>query len=315
MATLTTQPNPEEFIYTFVSHGDLFLAGSTSGLFRSEDAGQTWQPATDSLGLSEPVPATAAVLSPDFDSDHTIVAGMAGGILRSGDAGSAWALANTPPPPPTITALAISPAFAEDGVLLAGTMEDGVLRSSDRGYRWALWNFGLLDLSIFSLAISPDFARDETIFAGAESGVFASTNGGRAWREVDLPDGFETVLSLGISPDFAADGVVFAGTESQGLLVSQDHGSAWRKLGAKELDGPVNAVMVSPDYADRKELLVLCNGAALLSRDGGQTWSNLWPELAMDKEITAVLAPQGFAPGAPAWLGLVGGEVMKVAFK
>lgn len=314
MATLTAQPDPEEFVYSLTAHGGLFLAGSTSGLYRSEDDGQTWRPATESLGLSEPVPATAALFSPDYDGDHTIVAGMAGGILRSGDAGAAWALANTPPPPPTITAMAVSPNFVEDGVLLAGTMEDGILRSSDRGYRWALWNFGLLDLSIFSLAISPDFARDDTIYAGAETGIFCSTNGGRAWREVDLPVGFETVLCLGISPDFAADDVLYAGTETHGLLVSHDRGATWAKLGEGVLESPVNSIYVSPDYAQRKELVVLCSGAAWLSRDGGQRWSALWPELSAAQEITALLAPQGFAPGVPAWLGLVGGEVRKIQF-
>jgi photosystem II stability/assembly factor-like uncharacterized protein len=222
-------------------------------------------------------------------------------------------LAYTPQPPPTITALVISPGFVEDGVLLAGTMEDGVLRSADRGYRWASWNFGLLDLSIFSMAISPDFAADETVFAGTESGIFRSTNGGRAWREVDLPVGFETVLSLAISPDYKVDGTLFAGTETKGLLMSQDGGSSWRQLGFNVFDGPVNTVAISPQYASRKELVVLCSGSAWISRDGGTTWSGLWSEVSAENEISALLAPQGFAPGAPVWAGFAGGEVLKLA--
>ncbi len=235
---------------------------------------------------------------------------MAGGILRSSDGGQAWTLANTPQPPPTATALVISPNYIEDGVLLAGTMEDGILRSADRGRRWTPWNFGLLDLSIFSLAISPDFNADETIFAGTETGIFRSTNGGRAWREVDLPVGFETVLSLAVSPNFTQDGVLFAGTEEQGLLLSTDQGETWAVVHADAFDGAINAVLISPDYAARPELAVLCNGEAWLSPDGGQTWSALWPELSAETEITALLAPQGFAKGAPVWVGLVGGEVV-----
>lgn len=311
MAKLNPQSHADEFIYALAAYGNEVLAASTSGLYRSIDAGETWQPATASLGLNEEVPSTAVVFSPEYSEDHTIVAGMAGGILRSGDGAATWVLGITPPPPPTITALVISPAFREDGILLAGTMDDGVLRSADRGYRWASWNFGLLDLSIFSLAISPDFARDETVFAGTESGIFRSTNGGRAWREVDLPIGYETVLSLGISPHFGKDGTLFAGTETQGLLRSTDGGVTWQKVGGNALEGPVNSVIVSPVFSQHKDVAVLCNGEIYLSRNGGDTWQPLRPELLEEGEVTALLAPQGFSENAPVWVGIVGGEVKR----
>ncbi len=310
MPTLSPQPTPDDFIYALAADGQTLFAAATSGLFLSGDAGQSWRLATESLGLSQAVPATSLLLSPEFSADGAVFGGMAGGILRSADGGQTWSLAKMPPPPPTTTAMVISPNYLEDGVMLAGTMEDGILRSADRGWNWTPWNFGLLDLSVFSLVISPDFKADETIFAGTETGIFRSTNGGRAWREVDLPVGFETVLSLAISPHFKADGLLFAGTEGQGLLISADQGVSWSQIKAEALDGPINAVLVSPDAGAQPQLAVLCNGAAWRSADGGQSWSPLWPEVSEETEITALLAPQGLAPGAPVWVGLVGGEVV-----
>jgi len=88
---------------------------------------------------------------------------------------------------PLVSSLVISPNYTHDGTLLAGTMEDGVFRSADRGSHWVAWNFGLLDLNVLYVAISPHFACDEILFAGTETGIFRSTNVGRAWREMDFP--------------------------------------------------------------------------------------------------------------------------------
>jgi photosystem II stability/assembly factor-like uncharacterized protein len=306
MAALSAQTNPDDFIYALAGQESVLFAASSTGLYLSRDGG-AWDLATKSLGLNDVVPCTAVVLSPDFEHDHTVVGGMAGGILCSSDGGRAWILAGTPAPPPTITALAVSPNYLEDGVLLAGTMEDGILRSTDCGWHWVSWNFGLLDLAIYSLAISPDFAADDTLFAGTETGIFRSTNGGRAWREVELSVGYDTVLSLAVSPNFKHDRTLYAGTESNGLLISRDGGVNWVQAGLEILDGPINLLLTSGS-----DLAVLCNGTAWVSRDGGQSWQPLWPELSEEAAITTLFAPHGLAHGAPVWLGLTGGEVKLV---
>jgi photosystem II stability/assembly factor-like uncharacterized protein len=308
--------NSQEFVYNLVSTGPQgpWFAARSSGLFRSDDWGKTWVDATGSLALPEPVPATVVLVSPDYIHDASVFAGVVGGMLRSPDNGKTWQIAKMPSPPPMISALAISPRYVWDGILLAGTMEDGILSSSDRGSRWVSWNFGLLDLHIFSLAISPDFGEDETVYAGTETGIFRSTNGGRAWREINLPVGFATILSLAISPNFKQDGTLFAGTEEQGLLRSTDRGETWQGMGGERFDGPVNTLMLGAAYAQQPEIVALTNGGACISRDGGATWQNLWEEISADAEITALLAPEGFAPGKPAWLGLVGGDVVQGTF-
>jgi hypothetical protein len=46
-------------------------------------------------------------------------------------------------PPPTVASLALSPTYAQDGFLIAGTLEGGVYDSRDRGTNWKTGNIWL----------------------------------------------------------------------------------------------------------------------------------------------------------------------------
>ncbi len=71
--------------------------------------------------------------------------------------------------------LAVSPAYAQDRTLFAGTFHDGVFRSTDGGGSWIAANKGLLpDVTVYALAVSPAYAQDHTLFAGTYNGVFRS---------------------------------------------------------------------------------------------------------------------------------------------
>lgn len=309
----------EDYVYQFAaspafgsSREAVCFAAQISGLYRSTDGGETWQPAFMVLGLPEIPPALAVAVPPDTAEARDVLVGVNGGIVRSWDGGQNWESALLPSPPPVVLALASSPNFAQDGLLFAGTLEDGVLCSSDRGRRWVAWNFGLLDLNILCLAISPAFATDETLFAGTQSGIFRSTNGGRAWREVDLPFGFEAVLSLAVSPNFAHDATLFAGTENHGLWRSQDGGHTWECVGESVFTEPVNAICLDPQYPDRPHCLVLQGGVLFASQDGGESWQ-LWREAELaGNEITAVYVPMGFAPDTLVLVGFADGTVQRM---
>jgi photosystem II stability/assembly factor-like uncharacterized protein len=295
----------------FAQDGICFAARG-SGLYGSKDGGETWQFAYDTLNLEAPLATMAVVVSPDFKSDQSVFAGAPGGFLRSYDGGTNWLVTTLPSPPPVVSALVISPNYAHDGTLLAGTLEDGVFRSADRGSRWAAWNFGLLDLNTLCMAISTDFDQDETLFVGTETGVFRSTNGGRAWREVDFPTEFAPVLSLALSPNYASDGILFAGTESYGLFRSDDRGHTWARLGKDALSDAVNAVVLSPEFPAKPDLLAMLGDALLISRDGGKIWSDWKVNLTIEEGTASVAAPQGLDADAPLLIGLVEGGVLRV---
>jgi photosystem II stability/assembly factor-like uncharacterized protein len=300
----------QDIVYTLATSSNYTVdgccfAGRASGLYRSIDGGKTWDYTYDSLNLQAPLTTVSVALSPTFASDRTLFAGVQGGILRSFDAGHTWYIAQLPPPPPLVTSLVISPDFANDGVLIAGTMEDGIFRSGNQGHTWSKWNFGLLDLGVLALAISPGFAQDDTLFLGTETSLYRSANGGRAWREINFPTDLAPVLSLTLSPHFPADGTLFAGTETNGLFKSTDHGQTWQPIAVEIPRGPINAIILNTGATPDLHILIVAGSHLLVSRDGGQTWHAWNPDYQAKHSFAAIAAPQGLAPNAPLLIGTV----------
>jgi photosystem II stability/assembly factor-like uncharacterized protein len=282
------------------------FAARRSGLYRSIDNGKTWQTAYG--GLSTPAPETTAViLSPSYEKDRTLFAAVKGGVLLSTDAGETWQSAEFSPPPPVISAFAISPAFAKDGLLLAGTLEDGIFRSRSRGAQWSGWNFGLLDRNIYCLAISPDFIEDQLILTGTESGIFQSFNEGRSWREVSFPMEAAPVTSLAISPGFTHDHLIIAGTESRGIFCSRDAGANWEKT---YMDGSISQVAFITSQNSQTAILAACEAALLVSVDNGKSWQEQPSGIPEEREITSFIAPLGIDSQAPILTGFADGEIL-----
>ena len=162
------------------------------------------------------------------------------------------------------------------------------------------------------MAASPDLARDETLFVGTESGIFRSTNGGRAWREIDLDPELAPVLSMAVSPDYAKDGVLFAGTESCGLMRSSDRGGTWQRVGAETITEAVNAILLSREFHAKPDVLVLLSDTVLISHDGGQSWSRLHSSGWSEYGATCVAAPDGLSPDATLLVGFMGGHIARI---
>ncbi len=286
----------------------VFFAARASGLYCSRDGGRTWQPAYAALQPVDPLPTTSVALAPNFENDPTVFAGLNGAILCSHDGGRTWQRGRVPTPPPTVSALCISPDYAEDGTVFAGTTEDGVLSSQDDGASWVSWNFGLLDLNVLSLAISPEFGADETIFAGTSTGLFRSTNGGRAWRELSLPFAADAILSLAVSPAFGQDCTLLAGTENNGLLISTDRGRSWQLTADATREAPVNQILTSSQWHPKK-VLILLGDAFCKSIDAGRTWKPWNPKWLGNTGITAALAVD--AASRDLLVGLEDGRIIR----
>jgi hypothetical protein len=76
--------------------------------------------------------------------------------------------------------------------------------------------------------LAADPSEPERVFVGSRgSGLLASGDGGRTWRDAGLPE--RDVFSVAVS---SADGAVYAGTEPSRLFRSDDHGESWTELTA-----------------------------------------------------------------------------------
>jgi photosystem II stability/assembly factor-like uncharacterized protein len=307
----------EEIVYALAASSDFARSGTCfaarqSGLYRSDDGGETWNSVYGSLTLDMPLVTTSVVLSPAFPQDGLVFAGTNGGILRSSDGGKTWEVAILRTPSPLVSALAVSPNFANDKTLFAGTMEDGVFRSTDQGSEWVFWNFGLYDPNILCLVVSPDYPADHNLFAGTENGVFRSQNGAHSWKETGFSPDLGPVLSLAISPDFTRDGTLFAGTDASGLLCSKDRGKTWQHIPGLNVTGSINALLIAPEYPAKAEILALAEERLFISRDDGHTWSDWSKDIEFEGEPIAVAAPSGLSAGAPLLVGLSSGSVIKI---
>jgi len=129
-----------------------------------------------------------------------------------------------------------------------------------------------------------DLARSGgRLLAGADTGVFASDDGGRGWQ----PSGVEGRTVWDILPGPGADDEVYAGTQPAGVFRSTDGGRTWQEVeslaaapGAERWcvpttprqSGRARALVV--DRADPKRLWVGIEvGGIVSTKNGGATWT------------------------------------------
>lgn len=288
------------------------FAARNSGLYRSDDDGLSWT----ALDAGAAHPITAVAVSPAVAVDRTLFAGTAGAVLRSTDLGATWQPVPLGSPPPLVSALAVSPAVHDDGIVLAGTFADGVYRSADRGLTWRRANVGLFDPSVLAVAISPAFATDQTALIGAASGLFLSTTGGRSWRDLDGPEA-APVLAVAISPAFAADGLLIAGTEGAGVFESRDGGARWRQVyphpAGVLAETDVVRIEITPGPAGRAEALVVTSDGVIRSRRGGAAWIDCTTDLPPGEMIVSAIMLDHTGVDGSLLVGLASGAIRRVA--
>jgi photosystem II stability/assembly factor-like uncharacterized protein len=172
-------------VYSLAEGGDGSLfAGTSGGLARSRDGGDTWQ-------VILPLTYVNAL----WTEGALVLAGSRfGGAFRSDDGGESWtSLDGHFPPLPG----AFIDHFGSDGRGgFLGVIDSAVYRSTDGGRTWARLGWELTD-RISDLAALPG----GTLYLAAEDGVWASDDGGETRRVVgyrpvpigvvaELEDGF-----------------------------------------------------------------------------------------------------------------------------
>jgi hypothetical protein len=274
---LATRPGGT--VTSLVTSGSLVLAATPAGVRRSTDSGRSWSVLSGAIAP----PPEVVVASPAFADDAILLAGTADGLLRSSDAGQSWQLALVGS---RVLSIAFPPSFHQDGLVLVGTEKDGLLRSNDRGQTWTSGNPGLLDLTVLGLACSPAFEVDHTVIAATASGLFRSSNAGRAWRAIETMPGEPAVQSIALASRFPSHPVILAGTEADGLLRSPDGGGTWHSVGT--LAGRSVTALA---WRSESTVAAGTDVGVTASHDGGATWSHMGRE--MGPVLSVAFAPDG----------------------
>ena len=278
----------------FASDGSV-LAGVYYGhemegcaIYRSVDGGQTWE-----------MPGflwhhnNVFTLASQPANSLSLYAGTSDGIFHldvaQGGPAEPGTWTSNGPRGGRADALAVSPQFASDGLVLAGTGTMGrfgtgwglgVFRSTDGAQTWQPTS---LDASssasssaIYDLAFSPTYASDGTVFAGTWGGLFRSTDEGRNWQSVTGaflgPPG--SITEVAVAPDYAASGHVMGGSPWGGLYVSRDHGRTW----TVDYDmGVVYKIAYSPAFGSDATAFASGylddEGQLFRTTDGALTWT------------------------------------------
>jgi photosystem II stability/assembly factor-like uncharacterized protein len=280
------------------------FAATMAGVYRSRDAGKSWQPVND--GLTSPFTICVAV-SPRFVDDGTVLVGArAGGLYQTSNGGEEWHPVEIWGQRESVQAIALSPNFGRDHEALLGSESSGVYRTTTGGKTWSASNFGLLELGILALAYSPSFSDDQTAFCVTTNGLYRTPNGGRAWREAGSDLAGVALQCVAVSPTFKDDQFLIVGSEDEGIYLSTDGGRRWKESNKGLDDLCVNAVALSPQFAEDKTIVVGTNAGPFISRDRGATWKAAKGETGAI--LTLATGPDGLLLAGAAQAGVFRSE-------
>jgi photosystem II stability/assembly factor-like uncharacterized protein len=210
----------------------IVYAGTWQGVYKSTDAGITWN-----VSLAEEFGSLESVVAIDPSSPSTIYAGKSGGnccggkVFKSMNGGVTWVQLNTGPLS-VVTAIAVDPVSSST-VYVTARLDDllgglrGVFKSVDGGATWSELTSGLPSVrNITAFALDP--ALTSTLYVALSGdGVYKSVDGGASWS----PAGQGLVGDvIALALESTNPPSLYAGTEEDGVFRSVDGGATWTRL-------------------------------------------------------------------------------------
>lgn len=290
----------------------LYIAAEGTGLWLSEDGGQTAKPVNNGF-VSRRLISVAAADGSLYT--NVIQDGDGGGIFASRNGGEAWNLSanSTVLRDNHITRLAGCPG--DEKLLFAGN-ETRALRSRDGGKSWTELRLGTSEARLLALACVPaDKPIKALVYAGTDRGLLRSSDAGQTWQParlttVNIPHNVQAIYTSPAAPRRIAVRTTFAMylsedsggswkvmnilfpvsiiydialaggpkgaalvATAQGLYVSEDGGKTWQRRENGLQPGTVSSLAVRPDHAD--EVYASQFGRVFRSMDGGRLWQSL----------------------------------------
>jgi photosystem II stability/assembly factor-like uncharacterized protein len=105
-----------------------------------------------------------------------------------------------------VLSLALSPNFAADNVLFAGTEEHGLFRSDNGGQSWTQLGQETITDSVNGILLSPEFSTKADIVVMLEQSLLVSRDGGQSWNswlpDLTIKEGMASIVApQGLDPD------------------------------------------------------------------------------------------------------------------
>ncbi len=212
--------------------------------------------------------------------DNTAFAATLTGLHRSDDGGRAWRRVGPGDEGVAIGAVAVSPNFDQDGLILAAALSGALYRVTDNGATWRAGQGDGRAIQTAALAISPHFAHDGVAFAATMgAGVLVSRDRAASWEASTFGLLDLDAHALVISPQYERDETVCAAT-STSVYRSQNGGRAWREIAPPAGPTLVQCLAIAPDDGAGAVFFAGTDGAGIFrSLDRGRSWRPLGESL------------------------------------
>jgi photosystem II stability/assembly factor-like uncharacterized protein len=292
-------------------------AGTTSGVYKTEDSGDNWLPVNAGL---EGVVISLVVVDPITPS--TVYAGSSGlisssgtprGLFKSSDGGLSWSPIDgglkRSEDRLGILALAIDPI---SGTIYASKVSffnclrctpvgsGGLFRSLDGGGTWQQIGSAGFSGSFNAIAVAP--TSPPSVYLGTQGGVYVSSDMGKNWSVTTVGSSL-TISSLAVDP--TDSNTVYAGTgfdHSGGVLKTTNAGRDWRPVQRGIVTLNARSLIVAPTSP---QILYAGTDAGLFrSDDAGGDWV---PDYIFGGNIRALVLD----PSSPSTLYAVGAGIFK----
>jgi photosystem II stability/assembly factor-like uncharacterized protein len=293
IGAIAVAPSNPRVIYAGTGESDIrgtFITGD--GMYKSTDAGKTWQYA----GLRDTHTIAAIAIDP-HDSNvvyaasmgHVFKANSERGVFKTTDGGRTWKnvlfvdndtgavwLSMDAQHPQTLYA-AMWQANRTPWKLTSGGPGSGLYKTTDGGAHWTNLThdpgYPKGVLGKIGVAVAPSNSRIVySIVQAKDGGVFRSDDAGATWKKVnDQPELRQRAFYyMAIFVDPTNADTVFVPNVT-GVWKSTDGGATYHALHPPHGDNHI--VWINPH--DPKILLEGNDGGATVSTDGGKTWSSV----------------------------------------
>ncbi|MCA1583414.1 MAG: hypothetical protein LC791_01115 [Acidobacteria bacterium] len=276
----------------------IYIGAASGGVWKSTNAGTTWQPIFDDQPVASIGDIALAPSSPEMvwvgtgEPNNRQSSTFGEGVFKSTDGGRTWShmglrdshhigrILIDPVNPDIVFVAAL-------GRLWGPNKERGVFKTTDGGRTWTNTKFVDEDTGFVDLVMDPSnpqvlfaaaYQRRRTAWGfnggGPGSGIYKTTDGGRSWKKLDkgLPAGVTGRIGLAVWRKDPR--VVFATVEhaAGGIFRSNDSGESWRKVNDFN-PRPMYYSKIHIDPTNDRRIYVL--GASMfVSDDGGESFAD-----------------------------------------